>query len=70
MLGRSSKGKIPWITYNGVDIADSQFCIEFLMYEFGVDLSAHLKPYEKSVVRAFLKLSEESLRWYIYFSFV
>ncbi|KAI0233132.1 hypothetical protein LSAT2_016608 [Lamellibrachia satsuma] len=25
----SSKGKTPWITYN-VDVADSQFCIEYL----------------------------------------
>ena len=28
--GFSKKGKTPWITYNDSDVADSQFCIEFL----------------------------------------
>ena len=59
----SPKKKSPWITYNGVDIGDSQLCIEFLMKEFNVDLSAHLSALEKSQARAYLKLVEESLRW-------
>lgn len=25
-----NKGKTPWITFNGENVADSQFCIEFL----------------------------------------
>ena len=59
----SPKKKSPWITYNGVDIGDSQLCIEFLMKEFNVDLSAHLSALEKSQARAYLKLIEESMRW-------
>ncbi len=27
---QSSKGKSPWITVNGIDIADSQLAIEYL----------------------------------------
>ena len=61
---RSPKGKIPWITLNGVDVADSQFCIEFLMKHFDKDLSKDLSPLERAIARAFLKLTEESLRWY------
>jgi hypothetical protein len=60
----SSKGKMPWITLNGVDIADSQFCIEYLTEAFGKDLSDHLSQAEKSISRAFSKLCDESLRWY------
>ena len=59
----SPKKKSPWITYNGVDMGDSQLCIEFLMKEFNVDLSSHLSPLEKSQARAYLKLNEESMRW-------
>lgn len=62
-MGRSPKGKIPWITYNGVDVSDSQFCIEFLMKKLDKDLSSHLSPIERSIARAFLKLNEESARW-------
>ncbi len=30
----STKGKCPWITVNGVDVADSQLAIEYLTKEF------------------------------------
>ncbi|ODM89382.1 hypothetical protein Ocin01_17300, partial [Orchesella cincta] len=33
-------GKMPWVTYNGVNIADSQLIIEFLNKEFGVSINA------------------------------
>ena len=59
----SPKGKIPWITLNGEDISDSEFCIEFLKEKFNKDLSSHLTPVEKAIARAFFKLNEESLRW-------
>lgn len=63
MVGRSAKGKIPWITYNGIDVSDSQLSMEFLMEKLNINLSSHLTPYEKSLARAFLKLNEESMRW-------
>ena len=61
----SPKGKIPWITLNGEDISDSQFCIEFLMKKFDKDLSSHLSLVEKGIARAFLKMAEESMRWLV-----
>ena len=30
----SKKHKTPWITYNDDDVADSQFCIEYLNEKF------------------------------------
>ena len=62
-IEKSPKGKIPWITYNGEHISDSQFCIDYLIKKFDKDLSEHLTPEEKSLARAFLKLTEESIRW-------
>ena len=59
----SAKQKIPWITYNGEDVADSQFCIEYLNEKFGVDLNAHLTEEEKAIARAFQKMTEENLYW-------
>ena len=58
-----SKGKMPWITFNGVDVDDSQFCIEYLAKNLGKDLSENLNNVEKSIARAFFKLCDESLRW-------
>ena len=63
VLQMSSKGKFPWITYNGVEVADSQFCIEYLNKEFSVDLNENLSSLERSTARAFQMLVEENLYW-------
>jgi glutathione S-transferase len=59
----SSKGKIPWIEYNGKPVEDTSFCIEFLTNERGVDLNSHLSPAEKGIARAFQKMIEENTLW-------
>ncbi|XP_046376501.1 failed axon connections homolog [Haliotis rufescens] len=59
----SKKGKTPWIEYNGQAIADSQFCIDFLSRELGIDMNSHLTPVDKSISRAFQKMSEENTYW-------
>lgn len=59
----SSKGKSPWITYNGVDVADSQLCIDFLNKELSVDLNELLSVKDRAVSLAFRKLIEEDLYW-------
>ncbi|XP_013418979.1 failed axon connections homolog isoform X2 [Lingula anatina] len=61
----SSKGKTPWMEYNGVAVADSQFCIEYLNKERGIDLNAHLTAEQKAIARAFQKMTEENLYWCI-----
>lgn len=54
---------MPWITYNKVDIADSQYCIQYLSKTLNKDLNSHLNERQKAVARAVMKLCEESLRW-------
>jgi hypothetical protein len=52
----SSKQLFPFITYNGQDIADSQFIIEFLTKKDGIDLYAHISDEQKAIGRAVLKV--------------
>ena len=59
----SSKGKIPFIKYNGKEIADSTFIIELLNKEFDVDLNSSLSEIDKAVSIAFQRLCEENLYW-------
>jgi hypothetical protein len=50
---------------NGQAIPDSQFAIEFIKKKFGVDSNINLSEDDKAVARAFLKLTEENLYWYV-----
>lgn len=56
-----AKGKMPWITLNGQDVADSQFCIEFLSKKYGINFGAKHTPAALGTAWAFVKLAEESL---------
>ncbi|KAL8560340.1 hypothetical protein ACOMHN_006071 [Nucella lapillus] len=59
----SHKGKTPWMEYNGRAVADSQFCIDHLKAERGLDLDADLSPVQLAQARAFRVLTEENLYW-------
>lgn len=52
--------------YDGKSIADSQFCVEYIKKKRGLDASKHLSPAERGIARAFQKLAEENLYWYLY----
>ena len=68
---RSSKGKLPFITYNGREIADSSFIINFLNKELNIDLNSTLSDTDKAVALAFQRLCEENLYWVLdYFRWV
>ena len=41
---RSEKGKSPWITMNGKDIADSEIAMEHIIKKTGKNLDEHLTP--------------------------
>jgi hypothetical protein len=56
---------VPFITYNGVDICDSDFIIEYLSKKLNIDLSNRFSSSDLGVARAFSKMTEESLFWYI-----
>ena len=49
--------------FNGQAVADSQLCIEYLKKKLDIDPNIHLSEEQKSVGRAFLKLTEENLYW-------
>lgn len=59
----SSKKLFPWTTYNGVDLADSQFSIEYLSKIHGKYLNEKLDARQVGFARSVLKLCEESIRW-------
>ena len=58
----SPKGKCPWITINGVNVSDSQLCIEYLAKKFDLDANPGLTPVDLAISRALRILVEED--WY------
>lgn len=62
-MKRSSKGKFPWMEYNGQSVADSTFCITFLNNTRGIDLNGQLTPAQRGCALAFQRLVEDSLYW-------
>ncbi|RUS77882.1 hypothetical protein EGW08_014356 [Elysia chlorotica] len=62
-LKMSSKGKIPWISYNGEAVADSQLAMEFLNAKLGVDLNRGLTEAQKAQAHAFRIMVDEHMYW-------
>ncbi|KAK8394504.1 hypothetical protein O3P69_006587 [Scylla paramamosain] len=58
-----SKGKSPWITLNGQDLADSQFVMEHLASKFNKDFSSHLSREEKATAHALRIMLENNTLW-------
>ena len=58
------KEKTPWITLNGVDIADSQLALEHLAQYFKIDMSHYLNKDERAIARAMRILMEDHLYWW------
>ena len=59
----SKKGKKPWIEFNGQEIADSNFCVQFLKREFKVDIDSHLSASEKAIAHSVRTMLEENTYW-------
>ncbi|XP_042856701.1 failed axon connections homolog [Penaeus japonicus] len=57
------KGKCPWITVNGEDVADSQLIMEYLGPKFRKDLSSHLTAEEKAVAHSMQIMVDEYFLW-------
>ena len=64
-LPMSSKGKSPWMTFKGQDMADSQLCMEHLAKTLDKNLSAHLTPEERSMARGIRAILEDHLYFVI-----
>ena len=46
-----------------MDVADSEFCIEYLGFLLDKNLTAKFSEADQGVARAFLKMVEESTMW-------
>ncbi|KAK3772106.1 hypothetical protein RRG08_061190 [Elysia crispata] len=67
----SSKGKFPWISYNGEVVADSQISMEFLNDKLGIDLNKGLTEAERAQAHAFRVMVDEHLYWcLVYFRWI
>ncbi|XP_060085303.1 failed axon connections homolog isoform X2 [Ylistrum balloti] len=60
---RGSKGKIPWIEYNGVSVPDTEFCIKFLREKRFKDINEKLTPEQHATARAFQRMVDEHTYW-------
>ncbi|XP_069158348.1 failed axon connections homolog [Procambarus clarkii] len=59
------KGRCPWITINGEEVADSEFILEHLTHRFNLDLDAHIDPRQAAVLEAVRVLADEHLFWWV-----
>nr|XP_011456794.2 failed axon connections homolog [Crassostrea gigas] len=65
LANRSSKGKLTWIEYNGQEVADSEFCIQFINKTFCIDLDKSFSDEEITAGRAIQRMVDEHLYWTI-----
>ncbi|XP_033733074.1 failed axon connections homolog [Pecten maximus] len=64
LLKKSKKtGKVPFLQYNGEEVSDSEFILEFLSKEKDFDLYRDLTPEHIGIGRAFQKMAEENTYW-------
>lgn len=62
----SRKGQSPYILFNGEEIPDSNFTVEYLSKYFNKDPYPGLSAVERATARAFLKMVEEETSWPIF----
>ncbi|XP_078325126.1 failed axon connections homolog [Crassostrea virginica] len=60
---RSSKGKLTWIEYNGEEVADSEFCMQYVNRKFNVDLDKDFSEEDQAAARAIQRMVDEHLYW-------
>ena len=57
------------IEFNGEEIADSQFIINFISKTYNCDMNSSLSENDKAIGRAFVKMLEENTYWYVTVNF-
>lgn len=57
------KGKCPWITINGEDVADSEFILEYLTKRFNVKIDNRFGQQKAASLEAVRVLADEHLFW-------
>ncbi|XP_060068093.1 failed axon connections homolog [Ylistrum balloti] len=64
LLRKSKKtGKVPFLLYNGEEVCDSEFILEFLSKAKQFDLHKCLTSEQIAIGRAFQKMAEENTYW-------
>ncbi|XP_017769149.1 PREDICTED: failed axon connections isoform X2 [Nicrophorus vespilloides] len=66
MKYRSKKGQLPFVEFNGEEIADSAFIVKELSKHFDKDLDAFLTPEQRNVAHAMISMIENHLVWIIF----
>ena len=62
-ISKNPKKKLPFIERDGKIIGDSRLIVDMYRKE-GIDLDAHLTPYQKAISTAIQRTLEESTVWY------
>ena len=52
-----------WIEYNGEEVADSEFCIQYVNRKFNVDLDKDFSEEDQAAARAIQRMVDEHLYW-------
>ena len=60
---RGSKGKSPWINFNGQELTDSQLILEYLSRYFEKDLDGRLDDTDRAIARMTRVMVEERYYW-------
>ncbi|XP_057371542.1 failed axon connections-like [Daphnia carinata] len=63
MKFRSNKGQLPFVEFNGAEIADSAVIIKELGGHFNTDMDAHLTSEQRNVVHATITMLENHYHW-------
>ncbi|KAJ8411508.1 hypothetical protein AAFF_G00163160 [Aldrovandia affinis] len=64
----SPQGKMPWIEYNSEQVSGTEFIIDFLEEQLGVNLNKSLSLQERAVSHAISTMVEEHFYWTIVYS--
>ena len=67
-IGKSPKGKLPFIEDGDKTVGDSQLIIEYLTEKYAVDLDSHLSEQEKANAYLLGKSLDENLYWCLVWS--
>jgi len=67
-LGKSPKGKLPFIDDDGHAVADSAFIFDYLMDKYQVDIDSNLSDEQKAQAYLLGKSLDENFYWYVVYS--
>ena len=62
-MGKTPKGKMPYIVDGDKKIGDSSFIIDYLKQTYGDSLDAHLSAVDRAISLAMCRLIEDNLYW-------